>query len=414
MENVKKIEITVEGEEWTKTIDKAFDKKKKDLKVDGFRKGTCPKSVYMKKVGVESLFMDACDIAVEEAYKKAFEDADMEIVVEPSVSIEKVSKDGVTFTFTLIGRPEVKLGKYKKLGIKKEAVKVTKKEIEDEMEHIRGHMAEVVVKENGELVNGNTAVIDFVGTMNGEEFDGGKGEDYPLEIGSNTFIPGFEEKLIGMKAGETRDIELTFPEDYVEDLKGKDVTFKVTVKEIKERILPEYNKDFFEDLGEEGVDSEETFRKHVETKLTEAKERQEEDKYLNEVLRTATENMTVEIADEIIDSEVERMVNEYAQEMQQQGIALEQYLQLTGTKMEDLKKMMRPQAEARVKTRYLLEEIVKAEKIEATEEEADAEIKKITEQYGMTEEDFLQYAGGKDMVKYDLCMRKAVEILKES
>ena len=414
MKNVKEVKITIEGKEWESALDKAFEKKKKEVKVDGFRKGSVPKAVYLKKVGIESLFMDASDIAIEQAYKKALDESDVTPVVEPGVSIDAIDKDKASFTFTFISRPEIKLGKYKDLGIKKEKIKVTKEEIENEMEHIRSHMAEVVVKENGEVVNGNTAVIDFVGTINGKEFEGGKGEDYPLEIGSNSFIPGFEEQMIGMKVGETKDLHLKFPDDYTKELKGKDVVFKVTVKELKEKVLPEYNKDFFDDLDIKGVDSKETFEKNVKEGLEKTKEENAENKYMNELLKTATDNMKVEINPEIIDSEIERMIDEYSRELKQQGMTFEQYLQFTGTKMDDVKAMMRPQAEARVKTRYLLEEVVKEEKIESTDKEVDAEVKKLAKDYEIKEEEFLQYAGGKDMIRYDLNMRKALDVIKEA
>ncbi len=414
MKNVKEVKITIEGKEWESALDKAFEKKKKEVKVDGFRKGAVPKAVYLKKVGIESLFMDASDIAIEVAYKKALDESDVIPVVEPGVSIDAIDKDKASFTFTFISRPEIKLGKYKDLGIKKEKIKVTKEEIENEMEHIRSHMAEVVVKENGEVVNGNTAVIDFVGTINGKEFEGGKGEDYPLEIGSNSFIPGFEEQMIGMKVGETKDLHLKFPDDYTKELKGKDVVFKVTVKELKEKVLPEYNKDFFDDLDIKGVDSKETFEKNVKEGLEKTKEENAENKYMNELLKTATDNMKVEINPEIIDSEIERMIDEYSRELKQQGMTFEQYLQFTGTKMDDVKAMMRPQAEARVKTRYLLEEVVKEEKIESTDKEVDAEVKKLAKEYEIKEEEFLQYAGGKDMIRYDLNMRKALDAIKEA
>lgn len=413
MKNVKEVKTEVKGKEWQNAIDKAFNNKKKDIKVDGFRKGACPKDVYIKKVGVEALFMDACDIAIEDAYQKALKDNDMEIVCEPSVSIEKVDKDGATFKFTLIGRPEIKLGNYKKLGVKREKVKVTKEEVEHEIEHLREHMAEVIIKENGKVAKGNTAVIDFEGKVDGEVIQGGTGKDFALEIGSNTFIPGFEDGVIGMKVGETKDLNLKFPDDYTAELKGKDVVFNVTVKEIKEKVKPELDADFFEDLGIEGVDSVAKLETHIESELKETKEREADDKYIDELLHIATDNMTVDINNEIIDSEVKRMISQYNQELQRQGITLEQYLSFTGSKIEDVETMMKPQAIARIKTRYLLEEVVKAEKLEVSDKEIDDEIKKVCTEYDMKEEDFLGAVGGRDMVKYDLTMRKAIEIIKE-
>ena len=413
MKNVKEVKIEVKGKEWEAALDKAFNKKKKDLKVDGFRKGSVPKDVFIKKVGIEALFMDACDIAMESAYKDAFDKVEMEVVVEPSVSIEKVDKDGVQFKITFIGKPDVKLGKYKKLGVKREKVEVTDHEIEHEIEHLQSHLAEVVIKENGKVCEGNTAVIDFEGFMNGEKFEGGTGANYPLEIGSHTFIPGFEEGLIGMGVGETKDIDLTFPKDYVKEMAGKDVTFKVTVREIKERVMPEINEDFFEDLGIEGVDSLDKLKSHLKKELTETKEKQAEDKYMDELLRKATDELEVDINNEIIESEVNRMINQYSQELQMQGVTFEQYCEFTGTKVEDVKTMMQPQAIARIKVRYLLEEIVKVEKIEVTDEDIDKEIKEAASKYGMKEDEFLSAIGGRELIKYDLEMKKALDIVKE-
>ncbi len=413
MKNVKEIKIEVKGKEWESALDKAFNYKKKDLKVDGFRKGACPKDVFIKKVGIEALFMDACDIAIEDAYQKALKEADMEIVTEPSVSIEHVDKDGAKFAFTLIGRPEIKLGNYKKLGVKKEKVTVTKEEVEHEIEHLREHMSELVIKENGKVVEGNTAVVDFEGKVDGKVIDGGSAKDFPLDIGSHTFIPGFEEGIIGMELGETKELNLKFPDDYTPELKGKDVVFKVTIKEIKEKVKPELDADFFEDLGMEGVDSIPKLEEHIKEEIKENKEHQAEDKYLDELLRIATDNMTVDINNEIIDGEVKRMINQYSQDLQRQGVTLEQYMTYTGAKMEDVETMMKPQAIARIKTRYLLEEVGKVEKITVTDKEIDEEIKKACEQYSMKEDEFLSAIGGKDMVKYDLSMRKALDIIKE-
>lgn len=414
MKNVKEVNIEVKGKKWEEAIDKAFNKKKKDIKVDGFRKGAVPKEVYIKKAGIESLFMDACDVAMEIAYKDACDKVDMEIlVVEPTVSIEKVDKEGVEFKITFIGKPDVKLGKYKKLGVKREKVEVSKEEIEHEIEHLKSHLAEVVIKENGKVCEGNTAIIDFEGFMNGEKFDGGTGANYPLEIGSHTFIPGFEEGVIGMGVGETKYLELTFPKDYVKEMAGKDVTFKVTVKEIKERVMPEINEDFFEDLGIEGVDSLDKLEDHLKKELLETKEKQAEDKYMDELLKKATEEMEVDINNEIIESEVSRMINQYSQELQMQGVTFEQYCEFTGTKVEDVKTMMQPQAIARIKVRYLLEEIVKVEKIEVSDKDVDKEIKDAAEKYGMKEDEFLTAIGGKEMIKYDLEMKKALDIIKE-
>lgn len=413
MKNVKTIKITVDGESWEKCIDQAYSKKKKDIKVDGFRKGACPKDIYIKKVGIETLYMDACDIAVNDNYEKALKDADVVLACEPSVNILSVTESSCEIEFTFISKPDVKLGKYTKLGVKRDEVKVAKEEIEHEIEHLKGHMAEVVIKENGCVENGNTAVIDFEGFVDGEKLEGGTGANYPLEIGSNTFIPGFEEGLIGMSVGEEKELNLKFPENYTEELKNKDVLFKVTVREIKERVMPEVNKDFFEDLGIEGVDTLEKLEKHVEEEILDRKNHEADDKYIDELLHIATDNMEVDINNEIIDSEVERMINQYRQELQMQGATLEQYLAMTNTKIEDLKSMMKPQAIARIKTRYLLEAIIDEKKIEVSDEEVEKEITESIEKYGIERDEFLRYVGGEEMISYDLKMRKAIDVIKE-
>ena len=414
MKNVKEITITVEGKEWEKALDKAFQNKKKDIKLDGFRKGSVTKELYIKKVGIESLFMDASDIAIEIAYKDALKKADIEIVCEPSVSIESIDKKQCTFKFKLISRPEIKLGKYKNLGVKKEEVKVTKEEVEHEIGHICESMAEIINKENGTVEKGNTAYIDFKGIVDGEVIEGGSGTNYPLEIGSNTFIPGFEDGCIGMKVGETKTLKLKFPDNYVESLKGKKVDFEVTVREIKERIIPELGKEFFEDLGIEGVNDKKSLEAHVKEELTKAKQGEADRKYLDEVLHKATDNMKLELNDEIVDSEINRMVEEYAHELSHQGASLEQYLQMTGTKFEDLKNMMKPQATARIKTRYLLEEVAKEENIKATAADIKKFIEENAEKYGMKAEEFEQAVGGKDAIEFEIRVEKALDIIKEA
>lgn len=412
MKNVKEVKIEVNGEKWQKMLDQAFNKKKKDIKIDGFRKGAVTFDMFVKKVGIESLFMDATDLAVNDAFKETLDKKKLELACEPQVNIESVDKNGVKFSFTFITRPEVKLGKYTKLGIKKDKVTVSKEEIDHEIEHLREHMAEVVVKENGKIVDGNIAIIDFDGIVDKKPLDGGSGKDYSLEIGSHTFIPGFEEGLIGLSVGEEKVLKLQFPEDYTPELKGKKVEFTVKVKEIKERILPEINKDFFEDLGMEDVKSLKDLEEHIKGEIEHHKSHEVDDKYTNDVLKKATENMTVELNPEIIDDEVERMIKEYSDQLKGQGLSFEQYLAMTGSKIEDVKTMLTPQAEARIKTRYLLEAIVKEEKISATEAEIEAEITKITESYGVDKDTILASLGGTDMIKYQVEMDKALEIVK--
>ena len=411
--NVHEIEVKL-TKEWTEALDKAYKKKVKEVKIDGFRKGTAPKEIYIKKFGIESLYKDAVDDAIEVAYSKALEESELNPVVQPSVDIKGIDEKHVEFEFTIITKPTVKLGQYKDLGIKRDKVTVTKKEVDEEIKKLQDRYAEIVVKANGEVANGNTAVIDFKGIVDGKELEGGSGQDYPLEIGSNTFIPGFEEGLVGLKVGDTKDLKLKFPENYTEELKNKDVLFTVTIKEIKERLLPEIGEDFFKDLGYEDIKTKEELEAKVKEDIKHRKEHESEDKYLDEVLKTACDNMKVEINEEIIHEEIHRMLHNYEDQLKMQGITLEQYLQFTKSTREDLENMMKPEAENNVKTRYLLDAVAEKENIEVTEDEAVEESKNVSAMYGVTEEEFINMIGGIDVMKYDLKMKKAMEVLKEN
>jgi len=411
MKNVHDIEIEIKGKEWEEILDSTFKKKNKDLKVDGFRKGKCPKNIYLQKFGIESLYMDAVDVACGKAYTDALRENNLLPVCEPKMDVKEIDKDHVKFTFTIITRPEVKLGKYKDLGVKKDEVKVSKKEIDAEVARLCSRFAEIVVKENGEVLEGNTAVIDFEGFVDGEVLEGGNGSNYPLEIGSHTFIPGFEEGLVGMKVGETKELKLKFPSEYTKELANKDVKFKVTVREIKERVLPELNKDFYADLGYEDIETEEDFRKEVKKVIEERKKEEVKNKYLDDVLEAASKNMEVSINPEIIDDEIHRMINQFGDQLRMQGLSVDQYLQFTGLSHEDLHKQMEPEATKRVRYRYLIEEVANTEKIEISDEDANNEALDMAANYDVSKEEFLTHFGGLEVVKYDMRMRKALEIL---
>lgn len=414
MKNVKEITKEIKNEEWANYLKDAFNKKKKDIKIDGFRKGSVTWDLFVKKVGIETLYPDAADIAIEKEYEGAFKEADVIPVIQPTVDITKLDKDGITIVYKFISKPEVKLGDYKNLGIKKETAKVTKKDVEEEINRLRDRYADIVVKENGEVVKGNTAVIDFKGIVDGKELEGGTGENYPLEIGSNTFIPGFEDALIGMKVGETKDISLKFPENYVENLKGKDVTFTVTIREIKERVLPEIDEELFKDLGYEDIKTKEEFETKVKENLLEHKNNDIENKYLDEVIKKAVENMTVDINEEIIHEEIHRLVHQYEDNMRMQGLSLEQYFEFTKTNMEQLEEQLKPEAEMRVKERYLLEAVSEKENIEVDDKESEAHLEEIANTYNIPKDELLNQIGGMDMIKFDLKMKKALEFLKNN
>ena len=412
MNNVKKIVKEYNGEVWTKAIGSAYDKIKKDVTVDGFRKGMVPFDMFVSKNGVEPLYNDAIDILLTTEYKKVFDELKEIPVVQPSIDIKNISKDAISIEYTFISSPEVKLGAYKNLGIKKETAKVTAKEVKEEIEKLQAKYAEIQVKETGKVENGNTVVIDFEGFLNGKPFEGGKAENYPLEIGSHTFIPGFEEGLIGMSTGEEKDLNLTFPENYTEELKGKDVTFKVKVNIIKEKVLPEINEDFFKDLGYDDVKTKEELEAKIKEQIKSRKEADIENKYIDECLEAATSNMKVEINPEIIDDEIHRMIDQMSEQLKMNGITLEQYMQFTGMTHEDLHKQYEEMATKRVKERFLLENVAKVEKIEVSDKDAEAKALEMAKNYGMTKEDLLKEFGGLDMVKYDMKMRSAINIVK--
>ncbi len=413
MKNVHDIEIEIKGKDWEQMLDAAFQKRVKDTTIDGFRKGKCPKNVYLQKFGVESLYMDAVDVAAGKAYTEALKKNELVPVCEPKMDVKEIDKDHIKFVFTIITKPELKLGKYKDLGIKKDTVKVTKAEIEEETARLASRFAEIVVKEEGKVEEGNTAVIDFEGYVDGEKLEGGTGANYPLEIGSHTFIPGFEEGIVGMEIGETKTLDLKFPEEYTKELAGKEVKFDVTVREIKERVLPELNEEFYQDLGFEDVKTEKEFNDEVKKMIEARKEEEAKNKYLDEVLEAAAKNMKGEINEEIIDDEVHRMIHQFEEQLRMQGLSVEQYLQFTGGTHEDMHKQMEPEAEKRVKYRYLIEMVADAEKIEISDEDAEAEAEKMSSEYGVEKEEFLKHFGGLEVVKYDLRMRKALEILGE-
>ena len=411
----KEISKKLEGAAWEKEIEKAYEKASKNFKVDGFRPGHAPKDIFMKKYKEETLWMDAAENYIEEAYKEVMdENKDLELVAQPKVEIKSLDKNGVEFVFTLVTKPEVKLGKYKGLGIKKEETTVTKEEIEKSIEEMRNHYADYSVK-TGKIENGDIAVIDFEGFKDGVPFEGGKGENYSLTIGSNTFIPGFEDQLIGHEAGEEVDVNVTFPEDYhAENLKGAKVTFKVKINTVKEKNVPELNEEFFADLGMEGINSKETLEKQVEENIKTRKDYDNENKYIDALLDVATNNMEVEVPEEMVYDETSRMLRRYEEQLGMEGIKLEDFYKFTKSNEEDLREKMKEEALKIVKQRLLLEAIVKEESLEVSDEEAEHEAEHLAGHYNMSKEDFLKEFGGLEAVKYDSLVRKALEILKEN
>lgn len=408
--------LKLEGKEWKDCLDKSFKKERKDLKVDGFRKGQVPEEIFIKKFGIERLYTNAIDYAVDILYAKLMEDPKTVVpAATPSIDIKNISKDMVEIEFTIVGAPEVKLGKYKSLGIKKEEIKVTEEEVEHELNHLKEHFVdEKVAEDNHEIKDGDIAVIDFEGFLDGKAFDGGKGNDYPLTIGSHTFIPGFEEGLVGLKKGDSKDLDVTFPENYgAENLKGKKVVFKVTVKEVKERVFPEFNKDFFDDLGIKEVTTLEELKKYIEENIKTGKKKENEDKYLFECLDKIVSDSKFEIPEEMTNDEVNRMVKDFEDKLKYQGLNLKDYLKFLGKEINEFKETLKDEANKRIGYRLILDEIVKSEKLDVTEEELEKDLEETAKNYGISKEEFIKEVGSKDLYKYDMLMKKAMKTITE-
>ena len=408
----KEVNYKVTGKEWEEAKDKAFDKLNAKHTIDGFRQGKAPRNIFEKKFPGE-IVMEAANNLIDKRYREIVMDKDLKPVVEPKVNIVKLDDNELEVNFTIISEPEVKLGKYKDLGVKKEAVKVTKEEINKKIDTLLKGYAELVVKETGKVEAGDIAVIDFEGFRDGVAFDGGKGENYSLEIGSNTFIPGFEDGVKGMKLGESKDIKLTFPKDYgAADLAGKEVIFKVKVNEIKNKVIPKLDKDFFLDLGMKDVTNKEELENKMKEEIKTDKDREAENKYIDELLSKATSNMECEVDDEIVVAEANAMYNNFMENMKMQGINEELYLQYANTTKDDVINHMKDEALKRIKNSYLLQAIIKEEKIKVTDKEVNKEVNDMAKKYNMTDEDVLKSLGGFDAMKYDMEVRKAIDIIK--
>ncbi len=410
----KVVNYKVEGSVWEEAKTKAFEKIVKKVKVDGFRPGKCPRNIFEKKYGTGDIISEAMEEMIDVKYRETIIKDKLLPVVEPKLEIVKADDKGFEVNMTFILQPEVTLGNYKGLKVKKEEVKVTKEEIEHEEGHILDRFAELVSKD-GKAEMGDTVIIDFKGFKDNEAFEGGSAENYSLELGSHSFIPGFEEGVVGMKKEESKDINLTFPEDYMaKDLAGKEVVFNVTLHDIKKRVVPELDEDFFKDLDMEGVTTKEELDKKVEEELLAQKEEMADNKFTEDLLEAASKNMKVEIDEEIIDDEVKYMYNDFTKRLQGSGISEELYYAYSKTTKEDVMKDMKKEAEIRLRYRYLLEAIIKEEKITTTDKEAKEEVKKIAEENGITEEHAMEHLGSLERVKFDLTMRKAIDVLKEN
>ena len=405
---------TVEGEDWKQAQKKAFNKIKKNINIPGFRKGQAPAALIKKQIPAQNILMDAVEAVANDVLSDGVEEHKLVLVDRPELRIDEINEEKVILKFICAVKPEVKLGDYKGLPIKKKATRVTQKDIDAEVERLQQRYADMVVKEEGNVESGDTAVIDFEGFKDGVAFDGGKAESYPLEIGSGAFIPGFEDQLVGMAKEETKDINVTFPEDYqVAELAGQPVVFKVTVHEIKTKVLPEANDELIKEAKIKDVETMEDYRAYVKKNLSERKDRENEENFTNELLEKVVANAEVESPDAMIERETDEMVREITQRLSAQGFTLEQFAQVTGQDEEKIRAEVRQDAEKKVRVRLVLEAVAEAEQFEISDEEIDAELKAIADQYSMQIEQVRNLISH-DAVSYDLRQRKALELIKET
>ncbi|PSI17007.1 trigger factor [Listeria monocytogenes] len=413
--NVGKLTFEIEQEKAKEGLDRAFVKVRKTLNVPGFRKGKVPRQIFNQRFGEEALFQDALDILLPEVYSAAIDEAGIDPVDTPQVNIESMEK-GETWVLTaeVTVKPEVKLGDYKGLEVEKRETELTTEELEAELKQLQERQAELVVKEDAPAENGDTVILDFEGFKDGVAFEGGQAENHSLELGSGQFIPGFEEKLVGLKAGDEADIELTFPEEYhAEDLAGQPVVFKVKLHEIKTKEVPALDDELAKDIDEE-VETLDELKEKISKRLQEAKEESVAQAKQEEVIAKAVENAEVDIPHAMVHHEADHLMNHFAQDLQAQGLTPELYYQFTGQTEEAMHAQMEKDAEKRVKMNLVLEAIAEAENIEPTEEAIDEEISTLAEKYGMEKDAVRAALGDMSELKSDLKIRKAIDVLLDS
>lgn len=411
--NMAKLTIEVSAEDFEKAMDKAFQKSKNKISIPGFRKGKVSRQIVEKMYGPAMFYEDAANILIPDAYAKALDECDLEIVSQPEIDVTQIEK-GKAFIFTaeVALKPEVTLGDYKGIEVAKATIRVTEAEIMAEIEKERDAQSRIVPVEDRAVADGDITTIDFEGFVDGEAFEGGKGTDYPLTIGSHSFIDTFEEQLIGANIGEEKEINVTFPEEYhAKELAGKPATFKVTVKEIKVKELPEIDDEFAQEVSE--FETLKDYKKDVKKQIKERKEKQALTEKEDAVIEKIIENAKMDIPQAMIDTQIRQMTDEFAGRLQQQGLSMEQYMQFTGLTPDKLTEQMQPQALRRIQSRLVLEAIVDAEKIEVSDEKLDEEIAKMAEMYQMEADKLKEYMGDaeKEQMKKDIAVQEAVTLV---
>ncbi|MED3647759.1 trigger factor [Halalkalibacterium halodurans] len=409
--------VDVESAKVDEALDKAFKKVVKKVNVPGFRKGKVPRKIFERQFGVEALYQDALDILLPEAYAAAIDETGIEPVDRPEIDIEQMEQgNNLIFKATVTVKPEVQLGDYKGLEFEEKDTTVSDEDVEQELKSLQERQAELVVVEEEAIQEGDTAVLDFEGFVDGEAFEGGKAENYSLEIGSGQFIPGFEDQLVGLKAGEEKDVEVTFPEEYhAEELAGKPATFKVKIHDVKRKELPELDDEFAKDVDEE-VESLDELKKKLREKLEKDRAHEADHEKRDALIQKASENATIDIPEAMINTELDRMTQEFEQRLQMQGMNLEMYFQFSGQTQEQLREQMKEDAEKRVRVNLTLEAIANQENLEASDEDVEKELEKMAEMYQRSVDEIKSIfatQGGTDGIKADLKIQKAVDFLVE-
>lgn len=409
------LEVVVDGETWENAQKKAFNDFKKNVSIKGFRTGKVPEALLKKQISKEAIYDRAVEGVANEALVEAIKEHNLELVARPTLDYKDASDESVTLVINCVVSPEVTLGEYKGLDIHKDEVNVTDEDVEAELSKVQDRFADWVLREEGQPAeDGDQVTIDFVGKKDGEPFEGGSGENYPLELGSNTFIPGFEEQLVGVKTDDVKDVTVTFPEDYqAADLAGKEAVFTVTVHDIKYKDRPEVNDELIAQLKRDGVETVEKFKEVTKEDLTKERERAADEKFTNDLMETISDNATVEIPAVMIENEVDNLYRDFTNRMQQSGFTAEQYFAATGQTEADLKATMRPDAQRRVKGSLVLDAVIKAENIEISDEDVEKEYTEMSTLYNMDVEQIKKLLPAEN-IKDDLAQQKALELIKSS
>ena len=414
--NMVKLVIETTAEEFEAGLNKAYNKEKGKIAIPGFRKGKAPRKMIEKLYGAEVFYEEAANTIIPEAYATAADESGLEIVSQPKIAVVQL-EEGKPFIFSaeVAVKPEVELGTYKGVEVAKIDTEVTDADLEEELKKVQDQNSRTVTVEDRAVKDGDMTVIDFEGFVDGVAFEGGKGENYPLTIGSHSFIDTFEEQLIGMNIGDEREINVTFPEEYhAEELKGKPAMFKVALKEIKEKQLPELDDDFAQDVSD--FDTIAEYKEDLKKTLAERKSNEAKGKKEDEAIAKIVESSNMEIPEAMVNTQVNRMVEEFAQRLQQQGLSIEQYFQYTGMTAEKIVEEMKPEALKRIKTRLVLEAVVKAEDIQVSDEEFEAELQKMADMYKMELAQIKEFMGeyeGKQ-IRSDIAIQKAVDLIVNS